>query len=75
MSHEQSLCYGSCLGPINAWKPVVGMVGGILLLSEYPTPVGIAGLVLIVVGSYWILGAEKMVFSGGFFFVRIFCTV
>lgn len=46
-------------------------VGGILLLSEYPTPVGIAGLVLIVVGSYWILGAEKMVFSGGFFFVRI----
>lgn len=39
------------------------MVGGILLLSEYPTPVGIAGLVLIVVGSYWILGAEKKWFS------------
>ena len=52
----------SVLGPINAWKPVIGMAGGVALLHELPSGAGIAGLGLILLGSYWILGAG----SGGF---------
>ena len=52
----------SVLGPINAWKPVVGMAGGIVLLHEFPSVAGAAGLALILLGSYWILGAGE----GGF---------
>lgn len=49
----------SVLGPINAWKPVVAMTGGILLLSEIPSAGGTAGLGLIVWGSYLVLGADE----------------
>ena len=49
----------SVLGPINAWKPVVAMIGGILLLSEIPSAGGTAGLGLIVWGSYLVLGADE----------------
>lgn len=48
----------SVLGPINAWKPVVGMVGGIFLLAELPSAGGMAGLALIVWGSSQVLGAD-----------------
>ncbi len=54
----------SVLGPINAWKPVVGMIGALLLLGELPTAAGMAGLVLTVFGSYFVLGAGQ----GGFRF-------
>jgi len=45
----------SVLGPINAWKSVVGIAGGILLLQEIPTLWSIAGIVLIIAGSYRVL--------------------
>ncbi len=49
----------SVLGPINAWKPVVGMIFGLLLLHELPTAAGLTGLALIIVGSYFVLGADE----------------
>lgn len=45
----------SVLGPINAYKSVVGMLVGIFLLQEYPNFYGIAGVVLIIAGSYFVL--------------------
>jgi drug/metabolite transporter (DMT)-like permease len=45
----------SILGPINAWKPVVSLVPGMLLLHEFPGWLGVTGIVLIVAGSYWIV--------------------
>jgi drug/metabolite transporter (DMT)-like permease len=45
----------SVLGPINAYKSVVGLVLGIFLIGERPTPVGLAGVLLIVAGSYFVM--------------------
>lgn len=42
----------SVLGPINAYKAVVSLLPGIVLLGEVPTAAALAGIVLIVVGSY-----------------------
>ncbi len=44
----------SVLGPINSYKAIVGMLFGIYLLKEFPTIYGVAGIVLIIVGSYFI---------------------
>ncbi len=52
----------SVLGSINSWKPVVGMLGGILLLSEFPSLCSGVGVLLIVGGSALVLGADR----GGF---------
>ncbi len=41
----------SVLGPINAWKPVVGLVPGAALLKEWPGPIEVAGIALVVAGS------------------------
>jgi len=41
----------SVLGPINAWKPVVGLVPGAFLLSEAPGATDLAGIALVVAGS------------------------
>lgn len=46
----------SVLGPINAYKSVVGMLVGVLLLNEIPSWLGVAGVLLIVMGSYVVLG-------------------
>lgn len=46
----------SVLGPINAYKSVVGMVVGIFLLGEVPNLWGLLGVALIVYGSYFVLG-------------------
>lgn len=46
----------SVLGPINAYKSVVGILFGILLLAEIPNLSGLAGIVLIVAGSYVVIG-------------------
>ena len=43
----------SILGPINAYKPVVSLVPGMILLHEFPGAMGIAGILLIVTGSYF----------------------
>jgi len=55
----------SVLGPINSYKSVVGMVFGVILLSEIPSLWGIAGVALIIYGSYFVLDttAEKFSFA------------
>jgi drug/metabolite transporter (DMT)-like permease len=45
----------SVLGPINAYKSVVGMIFGIILLREIPGIFGVFGIVFIVAGSYFVI--------------------
>jgi drug/metabolite transporter (DMT)-like permease len=45
----------SVLGPINAYKALVSLVLGILLIGEIPTAMGVAGMLLIIAGSYFVL--------------------
>ncbi|MDR3198014.1 MAG: DMT family transporter [Planctomycetaceae bacterium] len=45
----------SVLGPINAYKPVIGIIFGIVLLFEIPGLFGILGVALIVGGSYFVI--------------------
>lgn len=45
----------SVLGPINAYKSVVGLIIGIFLLNEVPGWWGLAGVLLIILGSYIVL--------------------
>jgi drug/metabolite transporter (DMT)-like permease len=51
----------SVLGPINAYKSIVSLVLGIFLLGEIPTVMGAAGILLILVGSYFFIdqGSEQ----------------
>ena len=53
----------SVLGPINSYKSVVGMIAGILLLGEIPGLWGVAGIALIVGGSYFVLDTLSEKFS------------
>jgi drug/metabolite transporter (DMT)-like permease len=45
----------SVLGPINAYKSVVGLILGIFLVGERPTLPGLTGVLLIVAGSYFVI--------------------
>ncbi|MDR3108810.1 MAG: DMT family transporter [Planctomycetaceae bacterium] len=45
----------SVLGPISAYKPVVGVIFGVILLREVPTLLGFWGIVIIIVGSYFVI--------------------
>ncbi|MDR3183378.1 MAG: DMT family transporter [Planctomycetaceae bacterium] len=45
----------SVLGPINAYKSIVGIIFGIILLGEIPNVAGLLGVALIVGGSYYAL--------------------
>lgn len=53
----KSLQHGdlSVLGPVNAYKALVSLVFGLFLLGEVPTEWGVAGMLLIVLGSYFVL--------------------
>ena len=53
----------SVLGPINAYKSVVGLIVGIFLLRELPGIWGIAGIALIIFGSYFVLDTTEDRFS------------
>ncbi len=53
----------SILGPINAWKAVVGLTLGFFLLGETPTLAALSGVFLIGVGSYFVLDASPERFS------------
>jgi drug/metabolite transporter (DMT)-like permease len=53
----------SVLGPINSYKSVVGIIIGIFLLGEIPNVWGIAGIVLIIYGSYFVLDTTTERFS------------
>jgi uncharacterized membrane protein len=46
----------SVLGPINAWKSVIGLVMAFLIGGEIPGRAGLPGIVLIIAGSYVLLG-------------------
>ena len=48
----------SVLGPINAYKSVISLIPGMILLNEFPGPLGLSGIVLIVVGSYFIVDKD-----------------
>lgn len=45
----------SVLGPVNAYKSVVSLVLGVFLVGEVPSAAGLAGVLLIVLGSYGIV--------------------
>jgi drug/metabolite transporter (DMT)-like permease len=49
----------SIIGPINAYKSIIGLVLGIFLLQEIPTAMGLLGVVLILAGSFFV--ADKPV--------------
>ncbi len=53
----------SVLGPINSYKSVVGIIGGMILLNEIPNLWGIIGVALIVYGSYYVLNTTADRFS------------
>jgi drug/metabolite transporter (DMT)-like permease len=53
----------SVLGPINAYKSVVGIIVGIFLLGELPNVWGLAGTALIIWGSYFVLDTTAEKFS------------
>ena len=49
----------SVLGPINSYKAIVGMFFGMIFLHEFPNIYGFLGIVLIILGSYFILESPK----------------
>jgi drug/metabolite transporter (DMT)-like permease len=53
----------SVLGPVNSYKSVVAIIGGIILLGEIPTIPGLLGIVLIISGSYFVLDTTEERFS------------
>jgi drug/metabolite transporter (DMT)-like permease len=53
----------SILGPVNSYKSVVSIIVGIFLLGEVPNIWGIAGIVLIIWGSYFVLDTTQEKFS------------
>lgn len=53
----------SVLGPINAYKAVVGMLVGMALLREVPNAWGVIGITLIIGGSYFVLDTMGEKFS------------
>jgi drug/metabolite transporter (DMT)-like permease len=53
----------SVLGPINAYKSVVGIIVGIFLLGEIPNWWGALGTLLIIGGSYFVLDTTEERFS------------
>ena len=53
----------SLLGPINSYKSVVGILGGVVLLGEVPNLWGLAGVALIIWGSYFVLDTTEERFS------------
>ncbi|MBI3860446.1 MAG: EamA family transporter [Planctomycetia bacterium] len=60
----------SFLGPVNAYKSVVSLVPGFILLNEIPSCGSLAGLTLIVAGSYLIVDRDKSASQN--VFVRFF---
>lgn len=53
----------SILGPINAYKSIVGMAFAYILIREVPNAWGILGVVFIIIGSYFVLDTTEEKFS------------
>lgn len=49
----------SVLGPINSYKSIVGIITGVIVLSEIPNVWGVIGVVLIIYGSYFVLDTTE----------------
>ena len=49
----------SVLGPLNSYKAVIGLIFGIIILGEYPDIYGLLGIILIIMGSYFIFDSPK----------------
>ncbi len=49
----------SLFGPLNAYKPVVALLPGILLLGEVPTGPGVLGIGIILLGSFFLSPAGE----------------
>ncbi len=49
----------SVLGPINAYKSVISLIPGMILLAEFPGLLGLIGIGLIIVGSYFLLDQKS----------------
>ena len=62
----------SVLGPLNAYKSVIGMALGIVLIGELPTSMGVAGVFLILAGSYAVVDDGAGDRARGNAFVRFF---
>jgi drug/metabolite transporter (DMT)-like permease len=45
----------SLLGPVNAYKPIISLIPGMILLHEFPHGMGLVGMGLIVAGSYFVV--------------------
>lgn len=57
----------SSVAPINSYKPVVALILGIFLLGETPNLQAVAGIMLIIVGTF-ILTTTKFLFSKAFLY-------
>ncbi len=53
----------SVLGPINSYKSIIGLITGVILLGELPSLAGIAGMMLIIGGSYFVFDTTEEGFS------------
>lgn len=53
----------SVLGPINAYKAIIGMLFAFLIMGELPNKWGILGMLLIIIGSYFVLDTSNERFS------------
>jgi drug/metabolite transporter (DMT)-like permease len=53
----------SILGPINAYKSIVGLLFAFIILQELPNYWGLLGVILIIWGSYFVLDTTEEKFS------------
>lgn len=53
----------SVLGPINAYKSVVGLIFAFILIGEIPNGYGVLGIGLIIFGSYYVLRRSDVHFQ------------
>lgn len=72
----------SVLAPINSYKSIIGLLSAMVLLKEFPTIKELICIILIVIGSYFVLDSKKEPFSIKTFvrkdillrFFALFCT-
>lgn len=53
----------SVLGPINAYKSIVGMLFAFIIIREVPNIWGLMGMGFIIIGSYFVLDTTEEKFS------------
>ncbi|WP_423145974.1 EamA family transporter [Rubrolithibacter danxiaensis] len=58
----------SVIGPLNAYKSIIGIIFGIIILHEIPNMYGVMGIAMIIYGSYYVLDTKGEKFSTAIFF-------